>query len=107
MGKLDMGGTKYDGDTPRMDLIPPEAFYSLAEVLTFGANKYGDRNWEKGISWGRVYAALLRHLLSWWSGKGGDKETGLSHLAHAMACITFLITYEKRNIGDDDRSKGE
>lgn len=97
------GGVKYDHDKPRHDLIPPEAVDGLAKVLTFGAKKYNDRNWERGMEWGRVYAALQRHILAWWKREDTDPETGLSHLHHAAACIAFLQTYEARNIGQDTR----
>lgn len=96
---------KYDQDKPRYDLVPPEALDGLAKVLTFGAKKYADRNWELGMDWGRVYAALQRHILAWWSGQSRDPETGLSHLHHAACCIAFLQTYEARDIGEDTRPK--
>ena|SRR5882757_2929091 len=95
--------TKHDTEKLRMDLIPPEAMTALADILTFGAKKYSDRNWEKGMAWGRVYGALLRHLFSWWGKQGNDPETGRSHLWHALCCIVFLVTYEQRKIGIDDR----
>lgn len=98
-------GVKYDMDKPRMDLIPPEVVNELAKILTFGAKKYGDRNWEAGMAWSRPYAALIRHILAWWSGEDKDPETGESHLAHAACNIAFLITYEQRQIGIDDRRK--
>ena len=63
-------GTKHDAGKPRMDLIPPRAEMLLAEVLTFGANRYGDDNWrdvpnmeqfEHALSlmpeWARPYAS--------------------------------------------------
>ena len=96
-------GTKHDYGKIRYDLLSPEALEALATILTYGCNKYGDRNWEKGMSWGRPFGALMRHLWAWWAGKGKDPETGYSHLWHAMACLSFLITYEVRNIGTDDR----
>ena len=98
-------GVKNDEGKLRMELIPPEALDALASVLTFGANKYGDRNWEKGIQWSRVYGAALRHMNAWVQQKdddGCDDETGLSHLAHALACITFLVTYERRQMYEFD-----
>lgn len=95
-GRNDMGKLRYD-------LIPPEALEELTKVLTFGANKYADRNWEKGMKWGRVYGSLMRHLWKWWSGHDKDEETGYSHLSHAICNIAFLITYEKRKVGEDDR----
>jgi hypothetical protein len=105
VGDIKTEGVKADGEKVRIDLIPPEAIFAIAEVLTFGAKKYSDRNWEMGMSWGRVYGALMRHLWAWWRGEKLDPETNLSHLWHAGCCIAFLITYEARGIGTDTRSK--
>ena len=98
-------GVKNDSGKVRLDLIPPEVIFALGDILTKGAEKYEERNWEKGMKWGRVYGALMRHLWTWWSGDNLDKETGKSHLWHAACCIAFLITYEERKIGEDDRKK--
>jgi Domain of unknown function (DUF5664) len=97
-------GVKYDKDKLRYDLIPPEALDELAKVLTFGAAKYADRNWEKGMNWGRVFGAAMRHMWAWWRGEAKDPETNYSHLSHAITCIAFLLTYEKRKVGTDDRN---
>jgi hypothetical protein len=91
---------------PRLELLPVAALEQIAGALTFGAGKYGDHNWCRGARWGRYYAALLRHLFAWWSGENCDPETGLSHLAHAGACLLFLIEYETRGWGSDDRYRG-
>lgn len=99
------GAVKHDGDKVRLDLLPPELVEGVGAVLTFGAHKYGARNWEKGMRWGRPFAALLRHLWAWWRGEEMDPETGMSHLWHAGCCLAFLIAYEQRQIGDDDRPK--
>ena len=96
-------GRKDDGGKARHDLIPPELPEAVAMVLTFGAAKYGDRNWEKGMGWGRCFAAMMRHLWAWWGGQKADPETGFSHLWHAACCIAFLIAFEQRQIGKDDR----
>jgi hypothetical protein len=106
-------GVKDDGDKVQMELIPPELMFSVGSVLTFGAKKYGERNWEKGMSWSRVFGALMRHMWAWWGGSMGssnnfafghcDDETKHSHLWHAGCCITFLIAYEDRKTGTDDR----
>lgn len=97
-------GRKNDGGKPRYDLLPPELLDGIARVLTFGADKYGERNWELGMSWGRPFAALMRHMWAWWQGEARDPETGMSHLWHAGCCIAFLIAYEQRRIGTDDRA---
>lgn len=94
---------KQDGGKPRMDLIAPEMLTATANVLAFGAAKYDERNWEKGMSWGRCFGAMMRHMWAWWGGEKADAETGYSHLHHAAACLMFLIAYEERQIGTDDR----
>jgi hypothetical protein len=108
-------GRKDDADKVRIDLFPPEALFGISRVLTFGAAKYADRNWEKGISWSRVFAALMRHMWCWWGGQGPttesfvfddvDGETKMSHLWHAGCCLVFLIAFEERRIGPDDRPR--
>jgi hypothetical protein len=105
MKKNDNEGTKHDEEKPRTDLLPIDPMMDIAEILTFGAKKYSDRNWEKGIKWSRVYGALLRHMFAWWKGQDLDPETGKSHLAHAGCCIMFLLQYSKHNKEFDDRPK--
>lgn len=98
------GGKKFDTDKVRMELLPVEALVGTAKVLTFGAKKYDDRNWEKGIKYSRVYGALMRHMTAWWNGEDTDEETGLSHLHHAGCCMMFLQTFvEREQEGLDDR----
>jgi hypothetical protein len=94
---------KNDQEKIRMDLLPVYPIEEIAKVLTFGAKKYADRNWEKGFSYSRVYGALLRHVFAWWGGQDKDSETNLSHLAHAGCCLMFLLEYEKTEKGVDDR----
>lgn len=89
-------GMKKDEGKPRWELIAYDAVEGVAKVLTFGANKYSARNWEKGIAYGRVFGAVMRHLWKWWQGEDKDAETGLSHLDHAATEIMFLSAYEKR-----------
>ena len=91
---------------PRLDLLPLAAIEAIAEVLTFGAAKYDDNNWARGARWGRYFSALLRHLFAWWRGEDLDRETGLSHLAHAGCCLVFLMEYQRNGWGSDDRFRG-
>lgn len=96
-------GVKFDGGKDRYDLIPPEIEEAMAKVLTFGAAKYSERNWELGMKWGRPYAALRRHMAAWWKGEDTDPETGMPHTWHAACCIAFIIAFEARGTGTDDR----
>lgn len=97
-----MSGIKHDQGKLRYDLIPPESIEGLTRILTFGAQKYGDRNWESGIHFSRVFAALQRHLWAWWGGEERDSETNESHLHHAACCIAFLQTFVERQRFDMD-----
>lgn len=100
-------GIKFDESKLRYDLIPSSSLNALATILTFGCSKYGDRNWEKGMSWGRVFGALMRHLWAWWGGESDDEETGKSHLWHAICCLAFLIEYETTHNEYDNRPNGK
>jgi len=100
------GGHKDDRGKVRMELIPPELLEAVGDILTFGAEKYADRNWEYGMKWSRPFGALMRHMWAWWGGEQNDPETGRSHLWHAACCIAFLVAYEQRSVGEDDRWKG-
>jgi hypothetical protein len=91
---------------PRLELVPWAAVTEIAEVLTFGAEKYDANNWCRGARWGRYFAALCRHIFAWWSGEEKDPETGKSHLAHAGCCLFFLMEYQRNGWGSDDRFKG-
>lgn len=99
------GGNKHDSGKNRLELIPYEAIEQIGLALTFGAKKYSDNNWRKGFKWSRLIGALLRHIFSWAAGHDKDPESGLSNLAHAGACLVFLIAHEQLNYGEDDRIK--
>jgi hypothetical protein len=96
-------GNKFDGEKTRTDLLSIQALLGTADILTMGAKKYGDRNWEKGLSWSRVFGACLRHLFAFWLKQDLDEESGKPHLDHAACCIMFLQTYYKTKTGKDDR----
>jgi len=100
------GGVKFDAGKIPFDLVPPEGVTAVATILGVGAKKYAPRNWEMGMDWSRPYGAALRHLFAWWNGEDVDKDTGYSHLWHAATNIFFLIFYEKRGKGKDDRPNG-
>ncbi len=94
---------KHDQEKIRLDLIPPSLQKAVATILTYGAIKYDDRNWEKGTKWSRIFGSLMRHLLAFYSGEDDDPESGLPHLWHAACNITFLIEFQEARIGEDDR----
>lgn len=96
---------KHDSDKLRFDLLPWDAITETVKVLNYGAKKYEDRNWEKGMNYSRLYAALQRHMTVWYQNREEiDPESGLRHLAHAMCCLLFLLAFELRKMVQwDDR----
>lgn len=98
-----MTATKHDSGKLRYDLIPPEAMSALASILTAGAARYGERNWEAGFDWGRLFGAAQRHLWQFWAGEDVDPESGQPHLHHALANLAFLVAHQDRRLGRDDR----
>lgn len=100
-----MSAKKYDQGKLRYDLIPIGAEELLAAAMTYGALVYGDHNWEgffresveeSVISRRRLYAALRRHLSALidneYQADGVDEESGLPHLAHALACVAMIAS---------------
>jgi hypothetical protein len=97
-------GVKHDAGKLRWDLLPWGAVGLVVEIVTFGAAKYGDRNWENGIQYSRVFAATQRHLTAWWQGEDLDPESGKSHIAHVACNVLFLLTFVGQNRKElDDR----
>lgn len=108
MKKIDMSkGLKFDGDKPRYDLIPPYPLNELAKLYTSGAKKYEDRNWEKGLRWGRCFAALMRHAWKFWSGEDMDEEMKVHHMVCVAFCAFSLIEFSKTHREFDDRPKAK
>jgi len=99
-------GAKLDKDKLRVDLMLGgfnKALLAVAEVTTYGANKYSPNGWMKVRNPVARYAdAKARHMLQGYDERY-DKESGLSHAAHeawnALAVLEFLIK------GEEDEEK--
>lgn len=89
-------GLKFDSGKPRYSLIPPIALKALADVLTFGADKYAPNSWQTVPNGEQRYLdALFRHIEAYRNGEQVDPESKLSHLAHAITNVAFLLHFEK------------
>lgn len=92
----DTQGRKFDAGKLDYTLVPWDGLEEIVKVLEFGAKKYARDNWryvEKADV--RYLAAAFRHMIAYNQGEKTDKETGLSHLAHAGCCILFLLSLTK------------
>lgn len=95
---------KNDTEKPRLDLLPVDPLIEVGKILTFGAKKYAENNWQ-GLEVSRCYAATLRHLFAWWNGEDKDEETGLSPIDHAICELMFISWILKHRPEQDNRRK--
>ncbi len=100
-----LSGIKHDQDKPDMSLLSSIALVEVAKVMTFGKKKYSANNWRGGFAWTRPLSAALRHIFAFLGGEDKDPETGLSHLAHAICCLMFILEFITTGAGTDDRYK--
>lgn len=105
------GGAKAN-KLARFDLIPTDALWALAEHYgkcggdgSDNGAKYDERNWERGYKWSLSYAALMRHINKFWSGKDIDPSCQSLHIIAAAWHCMSLAAFAMRGIGTDDRPK--
>lgn len=97
--KIDGGGLRFNTGKDRWDLLPMDATEQVVKVLTRGAEKYAERNWERGMKWSICQGSLLRHMAKVSMGERNDQESGLPHMAHVACNALFLLSYELRGLG--------
>lgn len=97
-------GVKNDKGKVKFHLVPIEPLWALAKLYTIGAIKYDPWNWAKGLSWGRVYDAMIRHSGKWLNRQKFDLKDGQHHLIAVAWCAFTLYVYELFGIGIDDRA---
>lgn len=85
---------KADAGKLRMELIPAEALEALAEVLTYGANKYSANSWQTiDDAVARYSGALMRHYTAFRKDPASvDEESGIEHVKH-MFCNAMFLTF--------------
>ena len=101
-------GTKNDQEKLRLDLVPIDVLKDVAQVYTIGAKKYDDENWKKGISYKRIYAAVLRHLFEFMELNEIDEEDGQKHISSAiwgLIALNYYSNHREKYIFFDDREK--
>lgn len=81
----------------RPDLISPFALMRVGRWLALGAEKYGARNWEKGIPVSECWASLMRHVLKF--GMGQEDE---DHLAAIVFNAQAIMHYRETGRSDLD-----
>lgn len=97
------GGLRLNEGKPRYDLLHPVAQAGIVRVLTSGAEKYAERNWELGMDWSKVLASLKRHIAAIERGEDYDPESGELHIDHVQCNAHFLSAYYTIYPQGDDR----
>lgn len=88
-----------DGKVPTQ-CLPLDAMTGVAWVFKHGEVKYGPENWRQPLPGGddvRHYlAAAVRHLAACWTDHAAqDKESGASHIDHAIASLIIASHHQK------------
>lgn len=91
---------------PIWSVTPRWVVLLVGRAMALGAAKYGAFNYrETKIAASTYEDALERHLQLWFDGEDDDPESGVSHLAHAIACCALLLDAQQTGRLDDDRQK--
>jgi Domain of unknown function (DUF5664) len=70
-----------------------------------GATKYGALNWRVGGAKASIYVdACKRHLDSWMEGQDNALDSGVPHLANALACLAIIVDAQAAGVLEDDRN---
>lgn len=80
------------GGKGRFDLVPWEAIWELAKHCEAGAEKYGERNCEKGIPIHSLIDSAIRHLAKYLMGWNDEP-----HLRAALWNVAFAIYMEQKH----------
>jgi hypothetical protein len=106
----DGGGQRLNAGKNRIELLPPEWLWALADVMTQGSKKYDARNWEKGMDWSSMIGCMHRHIAKFqagqrYDGPKFDRVAGTTG-CHEMAMVAWnalaLMVYDLRGIGNND-----
>lgn len=102
----DTGAMREALGVPYFRQLPLEALAAGATALEYGAMKYDNRNWEKGLPWQQMIDSLKRHIDDFERGRdydNGEDGSDLHQVCMIMASAMMLSASVIRNIGVDDR----
>jgi hypothetical protein len=78
----------------RYDLLPSRAIDRLAKRFEYGAKKYNDRDWEKGIPNEQLLDSALRHVFQYMRGCKDED--------HLSASIWNLMAIVEQEVKDEE-----
>lgn len=95
------------GETkPSLRAVPMIAVYEMGKAMLDGMRKYGLFNWRTNAVRSDIYVdAAMRHINAWADGEEVASDSGVHHLAHAMACMAILIDAQNADQLVDNRPR--
>lgn len=84
----------------RYDLISPFALERLAQLYERGAEKYGERNWEKGQPVSRYMDSALRHMNKHLMGER-DEDHVTAAVWNLMCILHTEYMVAKKRLSED------
>lgn len=83
---------------------PMAAVHLMGLAFNDGAEKYGPFNWRETKVGSTTYLeALKRHILAYEAGEECAVDSGVPHLAHAMASLAILLDAKLHDALVDER----
>jgi len=101
LGAVSGSALRYNGGKLRWSLVDFDALEDMVKVLDFGAKKYADNNWKKGLKTPEIFESMMRHMTAYMRGEDIDPESGLPHTGHIL-CNAMFLSYMQRFKPDFD-----
>jgi len=97
--------TRNNSGKPKWHLMDMPSFEPMIRALEWGAERYGEFNWQKGLSVIETLDSLQRHFIAFQNGQDIDEESGKSTLGHLACNVMFLLWTMQNKPEWDDRKK--
>jgi hypothetical protein len=81
---------RFNTGKPKYSLLSLKALEPGVRMLEYGASKYAQNNWQKGLKKSEVLDSLLRHVTAILEGEEIDPENGLLHIGSIQCNAMFL-----------------
>lgn len=97
--------TKFDTGKPKLSYVPQLALWEVGKSFSYGAAKYAEFNYSKGMEYTRLTDAALRHINQALRGEDIDEESQCYHISNAIASLMMLLDNQVNNTIIDNRNK--
>lgn len=93
--KSNESALRFNEEKLKWSLVDFDSLEDMVRVLEFGAKKYAENNWKKGLKTTEVVESMMRHMTAYLRGEDLDPESGLSHIGH-IQCNAMFLSYMNR-----------